>query len=93
MISPQMIGRHSYISFPTHSWEKVGFPVNEGPHALYHKNKTFITYSASFCGTASYSLGLLTWTGGDPVHLTSWIKSDKPVLSSANGNYGTGHNG
>ena len=59
---------------------------------MYHANKTYITFSASFCGTQYYSLGLLTWTGEDPMNPRSWIKTG-PVLSSANGNLGTGHNG
>lgn len=90
--SPSTIGRRSIISSPIRPWERHGSPVNEGPHPLYHANKTYITYSASSCGTQYYSLGLLTWTGYDPMDPKSWVKSG-PVLSSANGNFGTGHNG
>lgn len=66
--------------------------VNEGPNALYHNNNTWLSFSASWCGTPTYSLGLLAYDGsGDPHDATSWTKSG-PAFSSANGNYGTGHN-
>lgn len=58
--TPSTLGKSSVISAPTRPWEKHGFPVNEGPHAMYHANKTYITYSASSCGTQYYSLRLLT---------------------------------
>ncbi|KAF2843054.1 glycoside hydrolase family 43 protein [Patellaria atrata CBS 101060] len=86
------IGASRVISEPTLAWERVRNPVNEGPAALYHSNKTFIAYSASDCWSSSYQLGLLTWNGGDPLQKSSWSKSG-PHFSSANGNYGTGHNG
>ncbi|THV80376.1 Arabinanase/levansucrase/invertase [Aureobasidium pullulans] len=94
MNSPTSVGTPKTLSQPTLAWEKIGeFPVNEGPAALYHGGKTFLTYSASYCWTSSYQLGLLTYKGsGDPTLSASWTKSG-PVFSSANGNYGTGHNG
>ncbi|KAF1974480.1 arabinofuranosidase [Bimuria novae-zelandiae CBS 107.79] len=93
MNSPTSIGASKLLSQPTLSWETVDTPVNEGPSAMYHGGKTYITYSASFCWTTSYSLGLLTWNGsGDPSLSSSWSKSG-PVLKSENGNYGPGHNG
>lgn len=92
MNSPGSLGTSKVLSTPTASWETVGAPVQEGPAAMYHGGKTYITYSASYCWTSSYQLGLLTWNGGDPTLSSSWAKSG-PVFSSANGNYGTGHNG
>lgn len=93
MNSPTSVGTAKTLSQPTLPWEKIGeFPVNEGPAALYHGGKTFLTYSASYCWTSSYQLGLLTYKSGDPTNSASWTKSG-PVFSSANGNYGTGHNG
>jgi len=86
------LGSTTVISQPTLSWETVDTPVNEGPAALYHGGKTFIVYSASFCWTSSYALGVLTWNGGDPTKAASWAKTG-PFLKSANGNYGNGHNG
>jgi GH43 family beta-xylosidase len=85
----------SLISSPTLSWEKVGFGVNEGPVALQHNGRMMIVYSASYCNTADYKLGLLTLTGSNPLSASSWTKSANPVFqrSDANGVYGPGHNG
>ncbi len=44
-------GSRVAISTPTYDWEKVSMNVNEGPEVLQHQGKTFIIYSASFCGT------------------------------------------
>ncbi|KAK4496762.1 hypothetical protein PRZ48_012745 [Zasmidium cellare] len=85
-------GQRSLLAKPTQSWETNGFGVNEGPFALYHGGRTWLTFSASFCATAQYSLGLLTYNGGDPLQRGSWTKSSGPVFQSADGNYGPGHN-
>ncbi|KAK0646796.1 glycosyl hydrolase [Cercophora newfieldiana] len=86
-------GATRVLSEPTLAWERVGNPVNEGAAAMYHGNKTFLAYSGSYCWTDSYQLGLLTYKGaGDPLLASSWVKTG-PVFSSANGNFGTGHNG
>ncbi|KAL1649354.1 hypothetical protein SLS61_006462 [Didymella pomorum] len=93
LTSPGTIGPTKVLSTPTQSWQKNGVPVMEGPAAVYYGDKTFLTYSASYCWTAQYSLGLLTWNGsGDPSLSASWAKSG-PVFTSANSNYGPGHNG
>ncbi|WP_171111129.1 MULTISPECIES: family 43 glycosylhydrolase [unclassified Streptomyces] len=83
------------ISSPTLSWETSGGAVNEAPEPLYHDGRTFLTYSASFCGTADYKLGQLELTGDDPLNPASWTKKQTPVFqrSDANGVYGPGHNG
>ena len=66
--------------------------VNEGPNALYRGNRTWLSFSASWCGTPAYALGLLAYDGtGDPTSAASWTKSG-PAFSSAHLNYGTGHN-
>jgi GH43 family beta-xylosidase len=81
------------ISQPTMDFEKHGTPVNEGPVALYFNGVTYIAYSASYCWTSYYCLGLLTWDGKTkPTSASAWSKHNGCVLSSANGNYGTGHN-
>jgi len=94
LLTPTSIGPFSTLSQPTEPWERVEIPVNEGPVGLYHGNKTWIAYAASFCKTPDYAVGTLLWDGqNDPLKATSWTKSGGPVFSSANGNYGTGHNG
>lgn len=80
------------LSQPTEAWETVGSPVNEGPVQLSAAGREHIVYSASFCGTDDYTLGMLTWTGGDPLQRTSWVKSG-PVFTQAPGAFGPGHNG
>ncbi|KAH8896567.1 glycosyl hydrolase family 43 protein [Thozetella sp. PMI_491] len=81
------------ISTPDKAFEQNGYPVNEGPAALYYGGKTYIAYSASYCWTANYCLGLLTWDGSTaPTSASAWSKSSGCVFSSANGNYGAGHN-
>lgn len=63
------------ISAPTRPWETVGFGVNEGPVGFQHGGKTFITYSASYCGSDSYAVGLLTNTSGDLLNASAWTKT------------------
>ncbi|KAL2157270.1 hypothetical protein VTH06DRAFT_6310 [Thermothelomyces fergusii] len=89
--SPTSIGTPRLLSQPLLDWERADTPVNEGPAPLYHDGRIFLAYSASFCWTPSYQLGLLTYNGGDPTAASSWTKTG-PFFSSANGNYGPGHN-
>ncbi|MDC0767966.1 family 43 glycosylhydrolase [Streptomyces sp. HD] len=83
------------ISSPTLAWERSGSPVNEGPEPLYRGGRTFLTYSASFCGTSDYKLGQLELTGSDPLNPASWTKKQTPVFqrNDAGSVYGPGHNG
>jgi GH43 family beta-xylosidase len=82
------------ISTPEYDWEKVGEPhVNEGPTALQHNGRTFVTYSASGSWTDDYCLGLLTLVGNDPLNPAHWQKSATPVFAKVPGlTYGPGHN-
>ncbi|GAA0665064.1 hypothetical protein GCM10010193_15620 [Kitasatospora atroaurantiaca] len=88
-------GSFSVISTPGLSWETQGNLVNEGPEALYHNGRTFITFSASDCQTPDYKLGQLEYTGTDPLLASSWTKKSTPVFqrNDAAGVYGPGHNG
>lgn len=89
-----LTGSRTRLTMPEHGWEKEGTAqVNEGAEPLYHEGRTFVTYSASQCGSPGYKLGLLELTGPDPMNAASWWKSPTPVFQSANGNYGTAHNG
>lgn len=82
------------ISSPTEAWEQVSYPVNEAPAALYYGGATYISYAASYCWSASYCIGLLTWDGTTtPSSAAAWTKSSGCVFASANGNYGTASNG
>lgn len=88
-------GPRVLLSTPEYDWEQVGPNVNEGPVALYHNDQIFIIYSASFCATPDYKLGMLTYNGGDPLSRDSWDKNPEPVFqrSDENGVFGPGHNG
>ncbi|MGY2132876.1 glycoside hydrolase family 43 protein [Hymenobacter sp. HD11105] len=92
-----LTGPRVELSSPEYAWENVGPPyVNEGPEILKHNNKTFLVYSASFCGTDSYALGMLTAAAtADPMLPASWSKSSKPVFtqSPTSRAFATGHNG
>ena len=81
------------ISTPTFAWEKVGNPlINEGPTALIHDGKIHIIYSASGSWTDNYCMGLLTFTGTDPLKRSSWKKSQISVFRQYPGvAYGPGH--
>lgn len=86
-------GEKVMISRPQYEWEFSGMKVNEGPEIIKRNGKTFMVYSASFCNTPDYKLGLIELTGDDPLKVESWHKFDQPVFSKANGVYGPGHNG
>jgi len=90
-----LTGSTVMISTPQHAWEKVGFAVNEGPEILKNKDgDVFLIYSASYCGTDAYALGMLTLAkDGDPLNPTAWTKKANPVFSKASTAYGPGHNG
>ena len=86
-------GAKVMISRPQYEWEFSGMKVNEGPEIIKRNGKIYMVYSASFCNTPDYKLGLIELTGTDPLKQESWHKFDKPVFSKANGVYGPGHNG
>ncbi|RTQ48146.1 glycosyl hydrolase family 43 [Hymenobacter gummosus] len=92
-----LTGPRVELSHPEYNWELQGPPyVNEGPEILQHGGKTFLVYSASFCGTDFYALGMLTASStADPMRPASWTKSARPVFSPnpAGRAYATGHNG
>lgn len=87
--TPQML-----LSSPSYDWERHGFWVNEGPTAILHDGRVFVTYSASDTGPA-YCLGLL-WADvdADLMDIAAWHKLDRPVFSTheERGLFGPGHN-
>ena len=94
MSSPtKLSGAPVVISEPTLPWEIIGTPpsVNEAPWGFTRDGKLFISYSASGCWTDDYSLGLLTFTGADPLDPAAWTKTG-PVFSKVPTVYGPGHN-
>ncbi len=88
-----LTGERMVLSRPSLPWEQSGRKVNEGPEVLKHNGRTFVIYSASFCDTPDYKLGLLELTGDNPMDASSWTKADQPVFERGNGVFGPGHNG
>ena len=95
MDSPASItGKQILLTKPEYDWEKVRYPVNEGPAVLKKNGRLFLSYSAAGTG-AEYCLGLLTADeNADPLNPSSWIKSSQPVLVTSEENhiFGPGHN-
>jgi GH43 family beta-xylosidase len=87
-------GQPVILSAPELPWETVGYRVNEGPAFLRHRDKVFLTYSAS-ATDANYCLGLLTASAdADLLNPASWKKSPRPVLATdeKSKTFGPGHN-
>jgi GH43 family beta-xylosidase len=95
MSSPWTItGTVARISTPTYAWERRGYAVNEAPAVIQRNGRVFMSYSAS-ATDANYCLGLLSApAGANLLSASSWSKSANPVFasSSANGQWGPGHN-
>lgn len=85
------------ISRATLPWERVIYPINEGPEFLLGpKGDLFLTYSASACTSDDYAIGMLSAKpGADPLDPRAWTKSPVPVVRKAPevAVFGTGHNG
>lgn len=81
------------ITRPELEWETSGRKVTEGAEILKHKDRTFLIYSASFCNTPDYKLGMKELVGRDPLNPEHWKQYDEPVFQRGNGVFGPGHNG
>lgn len=86
MVNPwTLAGEPGVITTPTQTWEYAGSSdkhprVVEGATAVYGiHGEVYITYSGSGYWS-DYGLGQLTWTGGDPLETSSWVKlPNKPT--------------
>jgi GH43 family beta-xylosidase len=95
MSSPwQTVGEEITLVEPELPWERQDGTVVEGPIALQRDGKTFIIYAASACWGPNYKLGMLTYTGGDPLEVESWHKDPEPVFqrNDAASVFAPGHN-
>lgn len=82
------------LSSPDYDWERHGFWVNEGPAAIFHEDKLYLTYSASETGIC-YCVGMLSIpVAGDLLDPRQWKKERYPVLCTdwEKGLLGPGHN-
>ena len=68
--------------------------VREGPYAIHHGNRMFLTYSACDTGKPDYAVGAL-WMDDDanPMLPESWTQIKTPLLRRADANqvFGPGH--
>ena len=87
-------GERVEIAAPEHGWEQVGASLLEGPAVLYRDGRIFLSYSASASWTDDYTLGLLSYSGGDILSPDAWLRSAGPVFAQCrpHGVYGPGHN-
>jgi len=87
-------GEPVMLSKPELPWETVGFWVNEGPAAIVHGQRLFISYSAS-ATDENYCIGLL-WADidSDITDPEQWHKSPQPVFRTSyeHRQFGPGHN-
>ncbi|MDO3381157.1 family 43 glycosylhydrolase [Gilvimarinus algae] len=81
------------LTRPTLDWEISGRKVTEGAEILKHQGRTFLIYSASYCDTPDYKLGMKELIGDDPLNPDHWQQYNEPVFQRGNGVYGPGHNG
>lgn len=82
------------LTTPDYDWERVDIWVNEGPAAIHHDGRIFLTYSASATGEC-YCVGMLSIDENeDLLDPRAWKKERYPVLCSdrEKGIYGPGHN-
>lgn len=98
-----MYGQPTVICKPQYDWEKGGYGysalenkwwpmVVEGGTAVYGENgEVFLVFSGSGYWTTQYNLALLTYTGGDPLSSSSWVKSPRPFFSLSDSINGCGH--
>lgn len=86
------------ISTPQHDWEitregnGTDHGINEGPQFLRSPDGGIawqgLVYSCAGSWTHEYKMGLLKYTGGDPVNPASWEKGEEPLVRA--GKYGIG---
>lgn len=82
------------LTSPDYDWERHGFWVNEGPFALHHDGKIYLTFSASETGI-KYCVGMLSIDEyADLLDPRQWKKERYPVLKTDESLeiYGPGHN-
>lgn len=83
------------ISVPEYGWETVNYACNEAPMTIWHEGELMLFYAASGACYTTYSIGQLTWNGGNPLLSASWEKNSEPVFVSSpeNSVYGPASNG
>ncbi len=92
----QLISEPVLLTRPFYGWEnQYGTINNEGPYALYTKDRLYIAYSGGSAGGYSYSVGFLSIEyDKNLLDTVEWNKDITPSLTahSVDGEYGPGHN-
>lgn len=81
------------LTTPDYEWERGEFWVDEGPFALHHDGKIYLTFSASDTGI-SYCVGMLEISEDDDLlDPANWKKKRYPVVKTNESLqvYGPGH--
>lgn len=82
------------LSMPEYGWANNHTFVDEGPFALFHDDKIYLTFSSAAVDS-TYVVGLLSADpNADLLNPANWVKENYPLLSSRSveGEFGTGHN-
>ncbi|MDO8188579.1 glycoside hydrolase family 43 protein [Conexibacter sp. JD483] len=84
------------ISRPELPWERVAFAIEEGPEVLLHDGTLNVVYSASWCGTGAYALGLLSVpVRANLLDPATWASAKRPqpifAADAGAGVFGPGH--
>ena len=82
------------LSMPEYGWANNHTFVDEGPFALFHEDKIYLTFSSAAVDS-TYVVGLLSADpNADLLKPENWVKENYPLLSSRSveGEFGTGHN-
>ncbi|TFK55827.1 Arabinanase/levansucrase/invertase [Heliocybe sulcata] len=86
------------IAAPQFDWETftdsggARHAINEGPAFLSRNGFNGVLFSGCASWASCYSIGVLQYTGSDPMSASSWTKwSDRWWQSNPDGPYGTGH--
>lgn len=89
-----LAGPRHEIAAPQLDWERSGAALMEGHAVLQRDGRIFLVYSASASWTDEYTLGMLTYEGGDILDAASWVKTAAPVFAKSPEAeaFGPGHN-
>ncbi|MFC5463572.1 family 43 glycosylhydrolase [Lederbergia graminis] len=86
----KLLSERILLSETTLPWE--GSTI-EGPQILRKNGKLMIIFSADDAGSDRYKLGMLTFTGTDPLNPNHWVKHPTPLFGTymENNVYSPGH--
>lgn len=89
----KLVSNPTLLSIPEYGWENNHTFVDEGPYALYGKDRLFLTFAAAAVDATYVESVIVIDYGKDILNPKSWVKSNYPLLTSRNvpGEFGPGH--